>query len=97
MSGFLDDLEIPIVCSKCGHETPHTIGWMKSNRQFKCECGHMVEFGADDFGAGMAEVDRAFEALVGEGEGVVEKMGSLSEFVAMIKPNATSHTSTPAA
>jgi hypothetical protein len=82
VNGLLDDAEIPVACPKCGYDTPLTIGWLKCNDRITCRCGHIIDFGAAAFQAGMAEVDRAFDELTREPDGPPERFDYVRRFVA---------------
>jgi hypothetical protein len=63
MSGLFDDAEIPIPCPKCGRETQKSVGWIKSNDEFTCDCGQVIRLEADDFRRGIEESEDALEDL----------------------------------
>jgi len=60
MKGILDNQTLPIKCADCGLETPQSVGWIKTNNQFTCACGRVIEIQADQF---LGEIDKAERAL----------------------------------
>jgi DNA-directed RNA polymerase subunit RPC12/RpoP len=49
MPGYFDMQEIGLPCAKCGHKTPKTIAWLKSNDEFACAgCGSQIRIDAGD-------------------------------------------------
>jgi hypothetical protein len=72
--GFLDDAPIPIPCPGCGRKTEKTIGWLKDNRQFTCECGAVINLQSDDFREGIGKADKAWSEL----ERAIKKLGDES-------------------
>jgi hypothetical protein len=63
MSELSDDAIIDIPCH-CGHETPQTIGWLKSHKQFTCKgCNTLLTIDNSDFIAEVEEVDASITQL----------------------------------
>jgi len=54
---------IDIPCPKCQHKTTKSIGWLKANSQFTCECGVVVVLQHEELLEGLAEIDARIEAL----------------------------------
>jgi ribosomal protein L37AE/L43A len=63
MAEFLDKTEIDITCPKCGRKTKKSIGWIKTNCQFRCGCGESFALEADQFKSEIAKVERSVKDL----------------------------------
>lgn len=63
MPGLLDNAEIKIPCENCGHKTTKTIGWIKSNKEFKCSCGTHITITTDQFKREIVKVEKAYSDL----------------------------------
>jgi DNA-directed RNA polymerase subunit N (RpoN/RPB10) len=61
MAGLLDNAPVAIRCSKCGHKTNKSVGWIKNNREFTCSCGTIVCLDQEDFKSKITELDKSFE------------------------------------
>jgi hypothetical protein len=63
MAGFLDDAEIEIPCSKCGHKTKKSIRWIKSNNEYFCTCGARINLNTSQFRRKIADTESALRKL----------------------------------
>lgn len=63
MKKILDDESIDIPCENCSSETPKTIGWLKTNSQFICSCGAVIEIDSDDLIREIKTIERSIADL----------------------------------
>jgi len=40
---MFDEKSVSLTCTKCGDEVTKTIGWLKQNPDFTCDCGQSFE------------------------------------------------------
>lgn len=61
-----DHHSLNITCPQCGHETPETIGRLKTNPQLTCGgCGNTITIQADNLKAGIDSVQKQLADLLG--------------------------------
>lgn len=63
MVGHLDNHEISIPCRACGNSSKKTLGWIKTNNEFKCQCGTVLEISAEKLLRTGGAVDRSISDL----------------------------------
>jgi hypothetical protein len=57
MTGHFDQVEIEIPCQVCGRKFKKTIGWIRQNPDFYCECG--LRFAAQQFDDGIKQAEQS--------------------------------------
>jgi len=62
--GIFDDGILEFTCANCGKEHPKTIGWIKANDHFTCECGARTDIERDQALEAFGRVDQAMERLM---------------------------------
>ncbi|MDP2322539.1 MAG: hypothetical protein Q8N51_00725 [Gammaproteobacteria bacterium] len=48
MTGLFDDTLLSLPCPNCGHETPKTIGWLKTHDEYTCACGGLIKLDLEE-------------------------------------------------
>ena len=63
MTGFLNNSEIEITCTKCNRKTKKSIRWIKNNSKFTCACGTIISLNASQFKRKIAVNESALRKL----------------------------------
>lgn len=61
MAGIIDGAEIEIPCENCGRKTNKSIGWIKTNTNFICDCGTRIVLDSDKLRREISKADRAID------------------------------------
>jgi len=64
MTKELNDLEVSVPCTRCGHSTITSIGWLKFNDLLMCDrCGSPIDLDAVDFRQSLKDVERTIASF----------------------------------
>ncbi|ARQ01908.1 hypothetical protein CAK95_24520 [Pseudorhodoplanes sinuspersici] len=59
LNGLLDKCEIVIVCPQCSEQLVKSIGWLRNQGQFACDCG--AAFDTNQLAADIRKVEKSVE------------------------------------
>lgn len=64
MTNDLNELEVSVPCSGCGHGTLRSVGWLKTNELLNCDrCSCPIDLDAVDFRQSLKDVERTIAAF----------------------------------
>ena len=63
MSNKTSAITIPIICRGCGNRVEKTLGWVKSDGNFVCDCGRSVTIKADSLIEAYTRLEEALDAF----------------------------------
>jgi len=64
MAFSLNQENVSIPCPSCQRKTKKTIGWIRENTAFTCECGAEVKFDQSDYADAAAAVEASMNKLL---------------------------------
>ena len=63
MNYMLDNADIEIACKSCNKKTSKTVGWIKQNTSFTCNCGSTINIDSSQFRSEIAKIEKSLKDL----------------------------------